>query len=74
VYLTGTNMTNRGWVSRSGRFERICRLHGFKAHQECIVANLSEELVFGPVGQSLLIHEVSRSQRRITVGRAPLDE
>jgi len=27
-----------------------------------------------PVGQGLLIHEVSRSQRRTTVGRTPLDE
>jgi len=27
-----------------------------------------------PVGQGLLIHEVSRPQRRTTVGRIPLDE
>jgi len=27
-----------------------------------------------PVGQGLLIHEVSRSQRRTAVGRTPLDE
>jgi hypothetical protein len=34
-------------------------------------------VVFGaaaPVGQGLLIHEVSRSQRCTTVGRSPLDE
>ena len=46
VYLTGTNVTPRGRVSGFGLSERACRVHRFKAHQECIAANLSEVLGF----------------------------
>ena len=86
VYWTGTNVTPRGWISRSGRFEGTCRLYRFKGHQECTVADFSEELdrLFWrdspphPTPQwaraSSFTRFLDHTQRCITVGRTPLDE
>ena len=87
VYLTGTNVTPRGRASGSGHFDRTCCLHGFKAHQECIVANLSEVwglficsfVCFGATAPqwaraSSFRRFLDCTQRRITVGRTRPDE